>query len=1186
MKSIGRYAVMLLAGLFVGLFLSGNLTAAETSKKLIDNFEDSESWAVLTEGLKTSVVPGMYGKSVCFDYDLSDEKRNFAVVSKKFEGLTLPANFEISFYVKGESPDNTLEFKLVDAKGNVFWKKMEDFTFPSEWKKIDITSADIVFAWGPDTNAKLSKVESIEIGISKGSGGTGKIYIDDLSMAELSGPPRAAVKAKAKVTASGIQNYMYPSELAMDGNMNTRWSSPPSDPQWLKIDMEKTAEISGLIIYWEAAFGKKYNVQLSQDDKAWKTVYETSEGDGSSDEIFFEKQSARYIKIFGNERGTSWGYSILEVKTLDGAAAPVVTASSNNTDARKILDGNNKTVWTATDGKKQDIIIDFKKTRKFGGIFIHWNDVLINNRKVSISGDSKKWEQVYVSAREVDKTDYIYMNSPTGRYIKIEASAKKGSVSIKDISIKGPDESLTTQRSYEIAAKVSPAGFYPRWLRWEQEYWTVVGVTDDDEESLVSETGIVEPWHNSYIFAPVLRIGGKIVTWADMSDVTQSLDDGYLPLPKVKWSGKDYDLIIDVFAGDAAQKSSTYMKYTVVNKTKKDLAGEFYLLLRPFQLNPPWMHGGLAEIKSIEYKGNAADGMMRVNNRNALFVPEKPDKYLTSKFKKGNVFGDIIEDIYAGDFKPGVQSLTDSDGRASAALGYAFSVKPGQSRSYCFVVPLHDGNHSIKSAFGAAASEKYFDTSREKVKDFWLKKLSQIKIDIPDREFIDTLKSNVAYILINDDKNRLQPGSRNYEASWMRDGSVTVTAMLSMGYDMEVKRYLEWMTGFVQPDGWVPFIVSRDDKIETHGWKEFDSQGQYIYAIFQYYLFKKDLGFLASKKQKVIDVINFIKARLDERRTAEYKKPEKREFYGIFPESASHEGYIDPPRHSYWDDFWALRGLNDAVSMFKVLGDNSKSRWADAERTTLQKDFYDSVKLVAKKKNVNYISGCAELGDCDPTSTAIGIWPCNEIKNMPQVLMRNTFDIYWGELKKRFGEWKGAFTPYEIRNANAYVMLGQRDKLHGMITKFFEWKRPRAWNHWAEVVTSDYRLAQYLGDMPHTWIGAGYVNVMRNMFIWEEGNILYLGKGIAEEWVASGKKISVTGMPTHFGNVTYTVDSGNSEINIKVDGKLKGAEKIVFVVPPVKKKISAIKLNSKAYSDWSAGEILFYGLPAEIVIQY
>ena len=35
--------------------------------------------------------------------------------------------------------------------------------------------------------------------------------------------------------------------------------------------------------------------------------------------------------------------------------------------------------------------------------------------------------------------------------------------------------------------------------------------------------------------------------------------------------------------------------------------------------------------------------------------------------------------------------------------------------------------------------------------------------------------------------------------------------------------------------------------------------------------------------------------------------------FGLLPESVSHEGYLSQPVHSYWDDFWALRGLRDAA---------------------------------------------------------------------------------------------------------------------------------------------------------------------------------------------------------------------------------------------------------------------------------
>ena len=45
---------------------------------------------------------------------------------------------------------------------------------------------------------------------------------------------------------------------------------------------------------------------------------------------------------------------------------------------------------------------------------------------------------------------------------------------------------------------------------------------------------------------------------------------------------------------------------------------------------------------------------------------------------------------------------------------------------------------------------------------------------------------------------------------------------------------------------------------------------------------------------------------------------EHRACFGLLPESVSHEGYLAQPVHSYWDDFWALRGFKDAAFMAAV----------------------------------------------------------------------------------------------------------------------------------------------------------------------------------------------------------------------------------------------------------------------------
>lgn len=1159
----------------------------------LDDVRDWKSAAADGVGMRIVAEDGIRGKCMGMKFDFS-KARGYAIAGRDVS-IPLPENYEFSFHIKGRGNRKiTLEFKLMDRKGNTYWRKIPDFPFPAEWKRIFLSKDEIAFAWGPG-GGEIRDVSKIEFVFStdQPDNGTGEAFIDGLTLTAL--PPSTLVldPQKVTVTASANENDIHKPSLALDNNMGTRWSSPYDDPQWIQFDFGEVREIAGLIIHWEAAFGSAYDVLVSPDNKIWKPVYSMEQGDGGSDYILFRKQKARAVKIYGRTRGTAWGYSILEIKFLTGEFAPDIQTSSNPADAGLMLDGDPSTAWVSDENPRQSVQLDLQNLKTLGGLILHPGENSIIGRTVSVSPDGETWKEIFRSRKKAAEADYLFFPEFSAKYLKVDIEAERGPVSIREMVLKGGDEKLTPQKAFEVASLQAPNGFYPRWLKKQQEYWTIIGVPDDDKESLLSEGGVLEPWHFSYTFVPVLKTDAGLITYADVETV-QSLDEGFLPIPKIVWNKKGVDLAIEAFGADAGQRSATYATYTITNTSEEPLTGEFYLLLRPFQLNPPWMGGGLAEVDSIAYDPTKPS-MMRVNGRNAIFVPQPPAKYGTATFQRPDGYGDIIEDIRAGTLggpagvsegKTGTE-FRDPDKLGSAALGYDLDLKPGASATFCFIVPLHDTSHEIDRKLNAQNAVRHVEGKKATMREFWKSKLSGIRIELPDEEFVNTLKSNVAYILLNDDMFRLQPGSRNYEASWMRDGSLTATALLSMGLMPEVKRYLNWITGFVQPDGWVPFIVDSQDKISATHWKEFDSQGQYIYAILQYYLFTQDREFLAEKKQKFVDDIRFIQARRAERKTAEYKTAEKREFHGIFPESQSHEGYINPPRHSYWDDFWGLRGLNDAVRAFRILGDEEKAKWADEERVEFQTCVYDSLKMVFEKKKIDFIPGCAELGDPDPTSTANGVWPCNEIPNMPPDRMARTFDMYWESLSARFKPgWKGGFTPYEIRVANPYILMGRRDRLYQMLTKFFEWKRPRNFNHWAEVVTSEYRLAQYLGDMPHTWIGAEFVNVIRNMLILEDGDVLYLAKGVPAEWCKPGDGIKLTDMPTHFGDVTYEMKSAADGITVDVSGNLSGAGKIIFVAPPVEDRITAVDVNGAPYDEWRTGEVVLKDLPARIVFHY
>lgn len=104
-----------------------------------------------------------------------------------------------------------------------------------------------------------------------------------------------------------------PARFVNDGLLSTRWSSEFSDPQWISIDLGKPEEIGRVVLRWEAAYGKAYSIQVSDDGKTWRTVYSTDNGHGGQEVIKFPPTTARYVRMYGTKRGNdAWGYSLWE----------------------------------------------------------------------------------------------------------------------------------------------------------------------------------------------------------------------------------------------------------------------------------------------------------------------------------------------------------------------------------------------------------------------------------------------------------------------------------------------------------------------------------------------------------------------------------------------------------------------------------------------------------------------------------------------------------------------------------------------------------------------------------------------------------------------------------------------------------------------------------------------------------
>ncbi|MBO9627102.1 MAG: discoidin domain-containing protein [Microbacterium sp.] len=124
------------------------------------------------------------------------------------------------------------------------------------------------------------------------------------------------------MTTSSVESSSYDGAKAVDGNATTRWASVEGlDPQWIRIDLGTGATVSRVVLKWEAAYAKKYRVEISADGSAWTTLATEAAGNGGTDEFTGLSGTGRYLRIYGTARATSYGYSLFEAEVYGTAGS-------------------------------------------------------------------------------------------------------------------------------------------------------------------------------------------------------------------------------------------------------------------------------------------------------------------------------------------------------------------------------------------------------------------------------------------------------------------------------------------------------------------------------------------------------------------------------------------------------------------------------------------------------------------------------------------------------------------------------------------------------------------------------------------------------------------------------------------------------------------------------------------------
>ena len=840
--------------------------------------------------------------------------------------------------------------------------------------------------------------------------------------------------------------------------------------------------------------------------------------------------------------------------------------------AGAVLDPDAAVAWRpAADDPEPWLELDLGRAREFGGLQLSWEEGrAAADYRIEFSLDGERWWTPRRVRGGNGGQDHLFLPEAEARLVRILPEVPAGGqLGLSQVRLLPLEWSDRRETFFARLASAARRGLFPRGFLDEPTLWTVVGVDGDEREGLLGQYGAVEVGPGEFSLEPFLQRDGRLLTWKDLRPDWR-LAEGWLPLPEVALDGDACRLTVAAAGVGEPGASAQLVTYTVENSGAQPDSLTLFLALRPFQVNPPVqflnVRGGVAAVPSLARAGDR----LLVDGRPRVLLLDEPHVFGASTLDGGEV---VVDHLAHGKL-PAATAVADPQGLASGALGYALKLEPGESRQVSVLLPLHEAFLDSLATGDWSSAE----VLRQQALNDWRGKLSGVTITGPPaaREALETARAQLGWILTNRAGAGFQPGTRSYARSWIRDGALTGAALLRLGHDRPVQRFLRWFAPHQYASGKIPCVVDHRgaDPVPEH-----DSTGQFIYLVAEYLRYTGDQELGREMWPRVLAGVDYLESLLEQRRTAEYRAPERAEFYGILPPSISHEGYSAKPMHSYWDDFFALRGLKDAAWLATVLDADQGPRLR-AVRDRFAADLAASLAAAMARHGIDYLPGCADLGDFDPTSTTVALDPAAAAQLVPAGSLERTFERYWEFFAaRRDGEPWRAFTPYEVRNIGAFVRLGWRDRAQELLHFFLEHRIPAGWRQWPEVVASDTTRAWFVGDMPHTWVGSDFVRSILDMLVFVEEDHLVLAAGVPADWLAEGG-LQVADLPTPWGPVAYRLwrQDGENHLHMAADSAL----------PPGGLRVAAPDLagdvlvnGEPAFRD-AQGRVMVQELPAEV----
>lgn len=630
----------------------------------------------------------------------------------------------------------------------------------------------------------------------------------------------------------------------------------------------------------------------------------------------------------------------------------------------------------------------------------------------------------------------------------------------------------------------------------------------------------------------------------------RTLEDGYLPIVHYTVTHGGVDYCFTIFAASLGTSQdgthvANFVRVTAKNNSKTAKRG-FLTTAWRYQADQltPYSTGDNRFERPVEAKrvgdpqqpGAAfhpdakyeVDGNAYLQDGKAIyFFPSEGNSYLRPTYK------DFYNLLNLG---PVGLKETATPQTPVATAEYEVPLAPGQEVSLDFKMPLAPvAKEDDKFVLLQQAS---FDDRREKVKQFWQKMVAQgMQIETPEKKVNDTFKTSLVNNLMSLNKvgsDYVQTINQlHYHSFYLRDSADFVRMYDTTGYSDIARQVVDFFAKRQQADG---------NFLSLEG--QYDGWGQSLWTYGEHYRMTHDKQFAAEVYPRVLRAMDWLEGALA-------KDP-----LHIMPSTDVRDNEF-VPGHLTGYNFLALNGLQAAELLAHDLGHPEDEKRFRTIETNLRAAFMkqlDKASAVAGGKippSLDLGAGGTDWGNL------LSITPeeqLNPFDSKVTATLRETQSRYQEGLITYHQEGQGTFLHHYLTIKNTLSELIRGEDEQAMRELYAVLLHTSSTNAGFEYSVRPWGDRDFSGNIaPHGWMATEYRNLLRNMMVRERGWQLHLLSAVSPAWIGAGKKITVRGAQTYFGQVELELESKSDTsavFTLKMDRDSEYAPKEVVLHVP------------------------------------